>query len=273
MDRSGVKTVVIVLLLIVNIAAAAAFGYRGISRVRAEKELLSEAERYIRSCGVALADGVLNAETRSYEILTYARDPEAENAFAQALSGSSERASLGSGTARYTGVRGTVTLTEGCGVSAVIADCGLRPKSAGDARRRLVRLLASAGLELSEAKSECHEEADGWEILLRNYLAGVAVANETLSAHLDRSGALTLTGRWRIGGRAESSELANLSQAAAVARFVGSEAHELAEISEAETLYYLYEEVNGATSVLPVFRLRTGERNLVLDPITASPLE
>ena len=266
MEKTGIKTTVIILLLIVNLAAAAVLTVRLIGRAASEKELLTQAEQYLSARKISVAHGLMSGAENAYEIVTYARSVDGENALALALVGSGERKYQGS-VALYEGENGEMTVSAGGKLEAKIRDCGIRAGDASAARRQVTRYLSAAGLDLSGANVTSEEKDGEFVVKLTDRVAGKTVSNGKLTVRLTPEGGMSISGRWRMGSDMKASMVYNVSSAALIACYVGSLGEDVgfSQVKNVEEVAWIYTEINGALSVIPAFRVSTDQGNLYLD--------
>ena len=275
MNRSGLKNVVIILLLLVNFAAASVLIHRAVSERAAAAELTSAAENYLRQCGVTVTDGILSGRSENYEIVRLSPDLSREVSTATALLGPVERHDSGAGNVEFTSGRGTLRLGADGEIEAdLAADPDLAVTSPAAARRAVLELLGRA-LDLSSAEAEAKTADGGFAVTVRDSLAETPIENGELTVRLQADGSLSLRGFWRLGSVSAELDSGSRIQASAVAQYVSSCGGSVPfqKITEIRMVYWLYPEASGDLSIIPAYRLATNRGEVVLDAITAERLK
>lgn len=274
MERSGQKTMVIILLVIVNLVGAAVLGVRTLDRVRTAEALRREAERYVASCGVAVSAEVLSGESKSYEIIQLARDIAAENELAEAWLGQARRQDIGRGVTEFVGESGSLTLRTDGSLSLTATRPDMRPETVAQAKRLAERFVGAA-LDLSGATVTAERWENGFRVRFHDHLSDAALHNGRLTLILTNEGELTLSGTWRRGDVLRKLSLSQVVPAAVVAEFAGKHAQRLGitEITALQEVYWIYPEQTGEITLLPALRLETDQGELVLDVTNAELLE
>ncbi|MBO5646856.1 MAG: hypothetical protein J6S59_07030 [Clostridia bacterium] len=275
MNRSGLKNVVLILLLLVNFAAAAVLIHRYVSTRAAAAELAIAAENYLQQCGITVGDGILSGHSENYEIVCLSPDLNREASAAAALLGTAERHDSSVGNVEFTSGRGTLRLGADGEIEAdLAADPDLAVDSPSAARRTVLELLGRA-LDLSSATAEAETADGGFSVTVRDSLAEIPIENGELHIRLQADGSLSLRGFWRLGSVSAELDSGPRIQASAVAQYVSSCGGSVPfqKITEIRRVYWLYPEASGDLSIIPAYRLATDRGEVVLDAITAERLK
>ncbi|MBR3691161.1 MAG: hypothetical protein IKL89_00480 [Clostridia bacterium] len=274
MNRSGLKNVILILLLLVNLAAAGVLCYRAISESRAAAELAGAAADYLSLCGVSVEDGVLSGRVERFEVVRLAPDVVRETEIARALLGPEATRSENSSHSEFSSEAGLCSFDSDGYIEVLLHNSGISAASPAAARRAVTRLLGEA-LDISGAEISSEAAEGGFTVTFRDQLAGVYVENASLRARLTPEGTLSVQGRWRMGTPSANLTSGDLIQAAAVAKFVGSCAGDLPfrELEEISPVYWLYPEASGELSIIPAWRLETDGKPVILDAISAERLQ
>lgn len=278
MDKSGLKTVVILLLVIVNMAFAANLLFRYFSEKAEQNALVSEAKTALNNMGIAADIAQLKADISQSVVLTADRDVETETKIAKKLTGTENRMEMGGGIAVYTG-SGQCTFKSGGRMEITLPDSGLRPKNAKDAAKQVLRLLSDAGLDMNDAEytvSENKEDGTSYTAKYKHKIAGLYVCNDVLTATLTENGALSVSGQWMTGTNAKEYSSGATSAASAVVSFaVNAQSEDIAfsGIEECTQMYYLEASGYDAITVIPVLRITAGGKYYYADAVTGKIIQ
>lgn len=262
MEWSKIKTIIILLLAMVNLALLALVGYREHEARQYENDLMDGVIQLLEENGIRLAGDAL-PETRADQVLTLTRDVASEDALARLLLGECQE--NGSGIRAYTGPRGQVRFHANGDFTLVYA-AGQGETADGSPEAHVQGLLAEAGMDC--AVMEVQESGARVTVTLNQRWDGWPVQGCAMTAVYESGVLLELNGRRLMGTPAASGREEAQSDATLLVRFLGSlmeSGNVCSEITRIRSGYHLLSGVNDAAALRPVWLVETDSGTYQVD--------
>ena len=250
MERSRLKNIILLILLLMNLALAASLGLRIAQGRAAEAALLSELRLRFEAEGCALPEDI-PSETPP-PVVTLERDSQREQAMAEAILGEGVTAAdQGGGIVVYQGVSGQATFRTGGGFSVTLR-LPDGESSPVDQSERLARAFArAAGFETPTLLSGSGSAAQRY--------GGYPVSGAGASFSL-RGSTLTAEGSYLPSAYLSKTEGPAMSAATALTRFLDFRSQSgavIAEVTEISLRYLLRSTASAPMTLSPVWYLTT----------------
>jgi len=262
MEWGKVKTVLIVVLLIVNLILGGNIFLQLHERQQAEEGALLAALAMAENRGVTILSPEALQLPVSLPAYSSARMPSAEKAFATALLGEAEAQEAGGGVTFYTSESGSVSFRRGGAMEIVLF---------GDWREDpdgLLARLEEAGLDLSDA---VRSTQDGM-LTLRQTVERYATDNVLQCSAAEEQ--TIITGRWLLEQSSWQKSGTSCSRAEAVLVIAGIGQETGGCVVESITPCYVAQNVSsGETRLIPVWQVETDGGMFLLDMVSKKRLE
>lgn len=158
MEWPKLKNIIILILLLANLFMVSLVLVQESSAVRYRKQALDNAVSVLESNGIRV-DREQIPDGEELEILTVAREPDSEDALAEALLGACEAAALGGGRRGFESAKGTAEFRGNGNFSVTFSDGARTARKSGGEEEHAQTVLKEAGLSVRFTGRE--DTADG----------------------------------------------------------------------------------------------------------------
>ena len=268
MEGSRIKTIVIIILALLNGFLLVLSGGRRLEDARSQERARTDAIEVIHSNGISLEEEIVPKQME-LRPMQAARDPIRESAFASELLGTEVTGEHRGGEVyRYANASGSVQF-HSTGEVLVQFEPGLYPLEGEDAAEHAAAVAALLDCRTQALESSV-ENGTGTVVLVQT-LEDVSVLDCRLTAHYVDGDLLRLQGV-RLPGRSVTLEAGSpISVATALIRLYNG-LKEMGDIySEIESIQWAYSmelERSGTVHLIPVWKVRTDTGDYLLDTMT-----
>ena len=262
MEWGKVKTVLIVVLLMVNLILGGNIFLQLHQRQQAEEDALLAALAMAENRGVTILSPEALQLPVSLPVYSSIRMPSVEKAFATALLGAAEAQEAGGGVTFYTSDSGSVSFRRG-GALEIILQGDWREDTDG-----LLARLEEAGLDLSDASRSTQDGV----LILRQTVERYATDNVLQCITAEEQ--TVITGRWLLERSSWQESGTSCSRAEAVLVIAGIGQETGGCVVEKITPCYVAQNISSdETRLIPVWKVETDEGTFLLDMTGKKRLE
>ncbi len=271
MDKAKIKTIVILLLAVINGALAVNLIYSRYTASVIPQQTIENTLAFLERCDIWIEDSAIPHRTQTIRTKTLARDPSAEAAIAALLLGETVKSEQGGGIDVYTGANGEAVFRRG-GLVNIVLQNQPRPKSADEAGAAAKALLQKADL-LPADYGMVVESGTAITVRFVREIDGLRLRNADLTVSY-AGGTATIAGCVFVG-EPERGDAVSRQLTAILADFGAyASAYELdvSLIVAAEAAYYHTVEDGGGIRLIPAVYIKTDGGDFVMSGLDGSVL-
>ncbi|MBE6953228.1 MAG: hypothetical protein IKC99_03815 [Clostridia bacterium] len=271
MDKAKIKTIVILLLAVINLALAVNLIYSRYTESVIPQQTIDNTLAFLERCGIWIEDSAIPYRTQTVRVQTLARDPKAEAAIAAAFLGETVKSEQGGGIDVYTGVAGEAVFRRG-GLVNIVLQNQPQPASADEAGAAAKALLERADI-LPSDYGMVVETGTAVTVRFVCEINGLRLRNVDLSVSY-ADGTATIVGCVFVG-EPERGEAVSRQLTAILADFGAYAAEYELDVSlivAAEAAYYHTVEDDGGIRLIPAVYIKTDGGDYVMSGLDGSIL-
>lgn len=275
MERSSIKTIIIIVLLVLNLFLVGNLIFRGAYNENLEADELSDLAGILNKSDVTLGDGALPAEVVRSNLLETRRDEKKEEQVASCLLGTCVKEEFGGGMVEYLSDSGSAIFRRGFEFEITFKKDGVYGMSSEITSKTLASHLKAAGFDLG-GDMEPVDSEDGFSFKITQYVSKLPIENVGITAVVRPDDTVVLSGKWLFSYGVADERALSMSVASLVLPFVSglkSEGVELSRINGSGYGFYLEQSSTGGFELVPACTFDTDKGRFTVNALRFSILE
>jgi hypothetical protein len=266
MERSNIKTLIIIILLLINLFLIVNLTTNNAYSESVKPEDIENLSSLLSELEVELEKDALPPKVIRTRSLEVRRDEKKERQIAERLLGSVQTEELGGGLVKYFSDSGSAVFRQDFDFKIEFKRESMAYQTIEEARKELTVLFSEAGFEIETVETSHEEDALVFSSVQK--IERLPVRNLSITIRLHSEGRISASGRWVFTYGGSPDEKASMSAVSLVLPFANgakAKGYDLGSIERISYCYYLNQAADGGFEIIPACLFETDAGSFCVD--------